>query len=417
MIEHRLLAGWRAGGALSLADHLAAYGELGPVARDPEAILALAEVAGIRGRGGAGFPLGRKLRAVAEGRGPKVVVANGAEGEPSSAKDRLLLESLPHLVLDGVELAATATRADEAFVCVSSTLTDALSAVGAALGERRGAVPIELVAVPDRYVAGEESALVHSLNGGPPAPTAVPPRPFERGVRRRPTLVSNVETLAHLALAARYGETWFRSTGTPADAGTTLLTVSGAVERPGVYEIALGGTLHRLVELAGPTAAPRAFLLGGLFGSWVAPGDAVAVPLAHGALHGLGASLGCGVVVALPEGACGVCETAGAIEYLARESAGQCGPCTFGLRAIADALGQLAVGRAPSGTLARLERWADDVEGRGACHHPDGAVRLLRSALDVFADEAAEHARGRRCASGGRPRHLHLPAASERIAA
>src|SRR5438874_216176 len=136
---------------------------------------------------------------------------------------------------------------------------------------------------------------------------------------------------------------------------------------------------------AAPTAPPRAVLLGGYFGAWE---EDPSTELAHEGLRSRGAALGCGVLVVLPQGACGVCETAVALDYLARESAGQCGPCTFGLRAIADASTALAGGAAPPGTLDRLRRWAGGVEGRGACHHPDGAVRLLRSTLDVFAGEA-----------------------------
>jgi NADH:ubiquinone oxidoreductase subunit F (NADH-binding) len=397
----RLLAGWRAGAPLSLPEHTAAYGRLARKAAGPGLIESVKR-SGLRGRGGAGFPCGLKLEAVAKASKRPVVVVNGCESEPASGKDRLLLEQLPHLVLDGAALAAGAVGASRAVVCLSEQDAVAVDSVSNALAERPDRRGFEISVVPERYVASEESALVRHLDGGPALPAYVPPRPFERGV-----LIQNAETLAHVALIARRGADWFREVGTPEDPGTTLLTVSGAVRDPGVYEVPLGTPLQAVLATAAPTARPRAILLGGYFGAWLAPAEAARRKLAHDAQ---GAPLGCGVIVVLGEDACGVCESAAVLDYLAHQSAGQCGPCTFGLRAIADGLAALAGGSAPAGTLDRLRRWAGDVEGRGACHHPDGAVRLLRSTLDVFAGEAAQHARGVRCESGRRPGLLSVPA-------
>jgi NADH:ubiquinone oxidoreductase subunit F (NADH-binding) len=173
--------------------------------------------------------------------------------------------------------------------------------------------------------------------------------------------------------------------------------------------VALGTPLAELVALARPTRPVRALLLGGCFGTWVAHEDAAGMPLAHHGLRERAASLGAGVVVVLGQGTCGLCETAAALEYLADESAGQCGPCVFGLRAIADRMAELADGTAPPGSLEQLARWAAMVARRGACHHPDGAVRLLRSALDVYAAEAAAHQAGGACPSMLRGAALGLP--------
>ena len=236
-----------------------------------------------------GFPTALKLAAVAESGGRPIVVANGAEGEPASAKDRRLLEWSPHLVLDGALLAAQALGARRGPRCASAR---AESAPARALRRRSPSarrpacspVPIRLVATPSSYLAGEESALVRFLNGGPPKPTFVPPRPFERGVARRPTLVQNVETLSHLALIARHGPEWFREAGTPREPGTALVTLSGAVAEPGVYEIGFGTSLRDLLGAAGGATAPvRAVLLGGYFGSWLDVGVARDVILARGA--------------------------------------------------------------------------------------------------------------------------------------
>jgi NADH:ubiquinone oxidoreductase subunit F (NADH-binding) len=375
-MTRRVLAGLGPG-ALDRAAHGAVYGS--PQIAGAALIDAVTR-SGLRGRGGAGFPTGRKLAAVASARRRPVVVVNACEGEPRSAKDALLLQRLPHLVLDGAVLAADAVHARETLLC---TAGDPPPALTAALRERRDRVAIKLHAVPRSYVAGEESALVHRLNGGPAKPTLSPPRVYQKGVNSRPTLVQNAETLAHVALIARYGPAWFRERGTPDDPGTALITLAG-----GVREIELGTPLAAVVP------ATRAVLVGGYFGAWVDGRDAAYTPLAHHALRERDLSLGCGVVAALPDDACGLCETARILDYLAHESSGQCGPCVHGLRAVAALFADLTRGTAPRDAVPRLRRWAGDIEGRGACHHPDGAVRLLRSALDVFATEAAEHAWG-----------------------
>ena len=214
----RLLAGLGAlGTAVDLSSHRLVYPTPPlPGSRPREDFLTAVERSGLRGRGGAGFPTGRKLRAVGAARRSPVVVVNGAEGEPASAKDKLLLATVPHLVLDGALLAAAAVGAGEVVVCVDRTATAVDVALTRAVGERRRAepgLPVRLAGVPARYLAGEETALAHWLNGGPAIPTRTPPRVFERGVGGRPTLVDNVETLAHLAQVLRFGPDWFRQIG------------------------------------------------------------------------------------------------------------------------------------------------------------------------------------------------------------
>jgi NADH:ubiquinone oxidoreductase subunit F (NADH-binding) len=396
----RLLAGVRGDGTpASLAEHLDAYGAL-PEHRSAR-LIDLVEASGLTGRGGAGFPAAAKLRAVAAQRGRTFVVANGTEGEPLSRKDKALLACAPHLVLDGAALAAHAVGADEVVVAVGKSARRERAALAHAVAERgRDRVGFRIVAAPDRFLVGEETALISFLSGGPPKPTFVPPRPFERGLRGRPTLVQNVETLAHLALVARYGPEWFRELGTDAEPGSALATVSGAVLRPGVYELALGMRLRDLVAWAGgPTEPVGAYLVGGYFGSWVAPADAERAALLASSLARLGASLGARTIFALPARVCGIAETARLARYLADESAGQCGPCFHGLAAIAGGVERLA--RAERTDLPQIARWLEQVRGRGACRHPDGAVRLVASALEVFAGEVELHATGR-CSGDGR---------------
>jgi NADH:ubiquinone oxidoreductase subunit F (NADH-binding) len=403
----RLLAGLAASGtAVDLARHRLLHPTPPLPGRRPrEDFLTAVERSGLRGRGGAGFPTGRKLRAVSAARGRPVVVVNGSEGEPASRKDKLLLATLPHLVLDGALLAAAAVGADEVAVCVDRTATAAAAALARALEERRRAepgLPVRLVTVPSRYVSGEETSLAHWLNGGPAVPTMTPPRVFERGVEGRPTLVDNVETLAHLAQILRFGPDWFRQLGTEEEPGTTLVTLSGAVARTGVYEIPIGVPLVEVVDAAGGAMDGVAgVLVGGYFGTWLGAGEAGRARLSTGDLRPLGASLGCGAVVVLPEGACGLRETANVLGWLAGQSAGQCGPCVHGLAAIAAGAAALHAGRGGAAGLERLRRWAGQIEGRGACRMPDGALRFLRSALEVFASEVERHLRRGRCAAAG----------------
>ena len=386
----------------SLAEHLERHGALPRIGGRERDVLQAVEASGLTGRGGAGFPTATKLRAVARA-GKAVVVANGTEGEPASAKDKVLMARNPHLVLDGALVAADLVGADEAIVAVSRDARRCVAALETALAERRDARRVRVAALPERFVAGEETALVHWLNGGEAKPTFAPPRPFERGVRDRPTLVQNVETLASLALIARYGPHWFREVGTAAEPGSVLVTVRGAVARPGVLEVPLGAPLEELIERCGGLVeSPQAVLVGGYFGTWIAPD--LDVRLANEALRPLGASLGARAIAFLPRSACGVAETARVAAYMAAQSAGQCGPCVFGLAAVARSLAALAAREPGAGAaLERLPRLHAQIARRGACAHPDGSIAFVTSALDVFADEIDEHLAGRCTAHGHDP--------------
>jgi NADH:ubiquinone oxidoreductase subunit F (NADH-binding) len=396
-----------AGEAPSLTAHLTRYGRLPSLRGEGAALIAEVESSGLRGRGGAGFPTHVKLRAVAAGREP-VVIANGVEGEPASHKDSLLLRINPHLVLDGAAAAAAAVGARRIVIAVGREATSAHASVAAAIAERESAGErprFELVSPPERFVAGEETALVQWLNGGPAKPAFVPPRPYERGVGGRPTLVQNVETLANIALIARYGADWHRELGTPGEPGSMLVTLGGAVARPGITEIEAGTALRDVLERCdGLRERPQALLVGGYFGTWVPLSAVLDAPLSDAGLRPFGAALGARSIATLPPTRCGLAETARIADYLARESAGQCGPCVFGLRAIADALASLAACDGSAATSAkRLRRLTPQVTGRGACAHPNGATRLVESALAVFSEEVAHHLSGHCTAPHGEP--------------
>jgi len=405
----RLLHGWYdTGRTADLTEHLGRYGPV-PLssARSRGAAMPLVravEEAGLTGRGGGGFPTGRKLRSVAGAKGPAVVVANGMESEPASHKDEVLLSLAPHLVLDGAALAAVAVGANVVHLCLPRTRATQADQLTAAVAERRRArldpVPVKVHTLPHHFVSSEETSLVNWLNGGDARPLATPPRPFEKGVGKRPTLIDNVETLAHLALIARYGSVWFRESGSPRAPGTTLVTVSGAVRYPGVYEIPAGSPVPTaLARAGGPQERLGAVLAGGFFGSWLP------VPLSTEAPE-----RGAGVLVALPEGTCGLAETAAALEYLAAQSARQCGPCRFGLPAVAEDFAALARGTADARQTDRLHHRLGLLPGRGACSHPDGGARLAASALRVFADDVHRHVHTGPCRAAYAPLVLPVPA-------
>jgi NADH:ubiquinone oxidoreductase subunit F (NADH-binding) len=385
-------------GMESLAEHQRRLGSLPPA---QGTLIHAIERSSLRGKGGAAFPVATKWRAVASQRaGSPVVVANGGEGEPLSRKDRMLMEQRPHLVIDGALLAADAVGADDVVLYVGADHAGAIQAMHRATTERPASerARLRLMSVPVRYVSGEETAAVHFINEGIALPTSIPPRPYERGVDGRPTLVQNVETLAHVALIARFGDEWFRSLGHGTAAGTTLVTVGGAVPQTVLIEIPQGLPLADAINAAGGlTSESDAVLVGGYYGGWVESGAAWGLALDAEPLRRLGYSLGCGVIAVLPSGRCGVVETARILAYLAHESARQCGPCTFGLRAIAAAAGRVSSLVATPGDLERIQRWAGQLAGRGACRHPDGAAGLLASALRVFGAEFLLHQTEHRC--------------------
>jgi len=401
----RLLPRSFGGSPATLGEHLARHGPLPLAGRRGQAGALIAEVgrAGLTGRGGAAFPTARKLAAVADAAHRPVVVVNGTEGEPASAKDKVLLATEPHLVLDGAVAAAHMIRAGQVVFVAHAAVRETIDE---AVAQRQAAglddVHIDVLTAASGFVAGEASAVVNWAENGKPVPTPVPPRLAERGLNGRSTLVQNAETLAHLALIVRHGAEWFRAIGTPDEPGSMLVTIIGGVSRPGVREIEIGMPVAEvLAQAGGPDQELSALLIGGYFGAWV-PWPAVAdLPFSAAGLASAAAGPGAGLVAALPADACGLAETSRLASYLAAESAGQCGPCVFGLAAIASELSALAAGRIAD--TRRLSRWLGQVNGRGACRHPDGAVRMIRSALEVFGDELDLHAHGWCCSAGGSP--------------
>jgi NADH:ubiquinone oxidoreductase subunit F (NADH-binding) len=412
-IRHHLL-----GHPTDLAGHLATHGALrvptGPNMTWQQAFIATLEASGLTGRGGGSFPAWAKLAMAYADGGGGIVVVNGMESEPASDKDKVLLTRAPHLVLDGAQLLAAACGAHEILVCVPQGWDPIADAVSRALyerAERRYSVVTEyLVRPPYRFIAGEESALAQWVDSGKALPVFRPDKSTPLRIGRLPTLVHNAETLAHVALIARHGGEPFRARGTAEQPGTCLVTIGGAVSHPGVVEVEWGTPLRDIAQRATPCEAPSAYLIGGYGGTWVGPAH-FATPYSPMALGAIGVAAGVGVMIVLAPTACGLVDSARIARFLAEESSGQCGPCTYGLAAIADDLSRLSEGRPDPQLLSRLVRRLGQVDGRGACHHPDGAVGMVRSALHVFAADVATHMGGEPCANVANLSPLRFPSA------
>jgi NADH:ubiquinone oxidoreductase subunit F (NADH-binding) len=362
---------------------------------DPDALLGQVDLSGLLGRGGAAFPLGTKLRTVRDAalRGMQtIIVANGEEGEPASVKDRWLLRNRPHLVLDGLRLAAAIVNASRAYVYVSDE--QSALAVNNALSELDsqvfGATDITVLSVEPGYVAGEETAAVRRINGGPAKPTDKPPRPFEEGVSGLPTTVSNVETLANLPYIHQHGSQSFRAVGTPMSTGTFLATITGAGRPASLYEIPYGAAFSDLLTVHGvPTDSVRGVLMGGYFAGLVNT-DILHATLDHETIRRLGSGLGCGAISILTDD-CPVAVAAAVMSYFDRENAGQCGSCFNGTAAMAAVTSALRDGAATQEDVTRLERWSVVLRGRGACGTLDGATNVAASLLRQFPQLIASH--------------------------
>lgn len=387
MIATRPVRRLFAAGSPRSADHLRAFGarrslSLGPLVEELRR-------AGLEGRGGAGFPAHRKLAAVAEhsdGRGRAIVVGNGSEGEPWSVKDAALLTAAPHLVLDGLLACADALDTRDVHLVIHASTEPA---VRAAIAERDDADAIRVHLADDGFVSGEASAVFAGVEGRRWIPTDRTVRLAQRGVRRRPTLVQNVETLAHIALISRFGADWHRAAGTTEDPGTRLVSLGWGEHAPQVLEIPGGSPLRPLLHSLG-APEPQAALIGGFHGTWVPPA-ALDAPFSREGLAPWAASPGAGVVHVLSPGSCGLQLTARIATELAAASAGQCGPCIHGLPRLAEEVRLMLAGQ---DTRGELERIAGLVDGRGACTHPNATVRMLGSGLRLFGDEVAAHAQG-----------------------
>jgi NADH-quinone oxidoreductase subunit F len=365
--------------------------------RDRGELLELAAVAGLVGHGGAGFPTASKWRHVI-GADQPVVVANGAEREPGTQKDRYLMTHRPFLVLDGLRLAMQAVGAKLGYICIDEDAHEAAERMSAAVGEARGSgllgdVEIRFQPVPSRYVAGEETALLSVIEGFGPVPRIRPPYPSEVGLFGRATLVQNVETLAQLAVAVTLGAAEYRAVGTAASPGSGVFTIGMFGGGCTVTEIEFGRSLASVLDEHGLRAGARAVLVGGYAGGLLTP-DKLDLELTPAALRAAGVALGTKSIQVLGPDDCPVAVVAEIVRYFAEQTAEQCPPCHRGLPDMAATLGELEKGTADGDSLRELEEFMATMSGRGICRLPDGAARVVLSLFGSFADVVAAHANG-----------------------
>jgi NADH:ubiquinone oxidoreductase subunit F (NADH-binding) len=391
----RLLAGPAA--RESWPDHLGRLGPMPDGAESPRDLVDQLARSGLVGRGGGYFPLESKMRTALSSPGTPVVVVNACESEPAVRKDRLLLRHRPHLVLDGALAVAAALEADRVIIASHAGSFARASAALAATERPTRSIQVEFVDVPNTYIAGESTALVSFLNGGPALPPGRTVPTAVSGVDGRPTVVSNTETLAHAAMIARFGSAWFREAGSPDAPGSVLVTTAGDVRHEDVLEVVERVTVGEALEAAGGVRGePQAVLVGGYAGTWVPAHRIWQAPLDAAFLRRLGAPLGCGLLGVVASDRCGLVETARLIGWLAGERAGQCGACTLGMPDLADRMLGLADGSRRGGKeVRRIVSLGETISGRGLCHLPDTAVAMAESALVTFADELKLHKQGR----------------------
>ncbi|WP_434744070.1 NADH-ubiquinone oxidoreductase-F iron-sulfur binding region domain-containing protein [Micromonospora sp. SH-82] len=392
--EPRLTAGFAEFGRLDLRAHEQVHGPIGPM--EPATLLQLLEAIQLKGKGGAGFPFAKKFRAVLDSCERQdlapVVVVNATEGEPAAWKDKVLLTRAPHLILDGAALAAYALDAEEIVIGVADDDIGRES-LTLALEERPMPVPTSIVTVPHRFISGEGGALINGINGLPHIPSGTKKRSSDSGVNNLPTLLSNAETYAQVAIAARLGPYEYAALGTDDEPGTVLLTITGSAKRQAVVECAAGTRLRDVLDLCEVPEGPG-ILLGGYHGRWITWAAAEVAEVSRKGLAAVGGTLGAGIIVPLGKDTCPLGEAAQVVRYLAAESAGQCGPCKAGLPDLARAVDLAVSGSAP---VEVVRAAAGDVKGRGACSHPDGTSRFALSAMEVFVEDLRLHTTGEGC--------------------
>lgn len=401
--ESRLTAGFDRYRRLDLWAHEEVHGDFPRLSAGE--LIELAEKINLRGRGGAGFPFHRKMKAVIDSvrrrELPAIVAVNATEGEPAAWKDKVLLVRAPHLILDGASLVARALKAEELVIGIADDGVGEES-LAEALAERRMPVPTRVVAVPHRFLSGEGGALVRGMNGEANIPPGQKSRSSDGGVAGLPTLLSNAETFAQLAIAARIGPAGYASVGTKDEPGTVMLSVGGSASRPAVVECPTGAPMKEVLRMCGATVG-SGVLLGGFHGKWITAEAADQAEVSIKGLAEVGGRLGAGIVLPLGDNTCPLGEAARVVQYLAAESAGQCGPCRMGLPDLARKMQEVASGTASPDAVRAA---ANFVRGRGACSHPDGTAGFALSAMDIFADDINAHASGEGC---GRPVKGILP--------
>ncbi|MBU6422745.1 MAG: SLBB domain-containing protein [Chloroflexota bacterium] len=370
----------------------------------PDETIGLVESAALRGRGGAGFPLGEKMRATRTAAelagGAAYLVANAYDADPASPLSQTLLRRSPELVVDGILIAARAVGARQAYLYLRPEAADARSAAERAIASRDGRtdVSIEIALGPGGFMGGEESALLAVLENKRAMARQRPPWPAEQGRAMRPTLVSCAETLAALPLIVRDGPDSFG--GREGSRGTKLVSVTGAVVEPGVYEVSLGTTLGEIVQTAGGvTHALKAIHVGGPT-CGILSSTRTGVRYDYEDLRAAGTYMGSGQVRAIPEGTCIVAEAARLFEYLSKETCAICVPCRVGTKRVGGILESVSSGLGRDDDLAWLGQLADHLSDFSLCGFGITSASIVRTTLAEFPDDYRTHIVDRRCPEG-----------------
>jgi NADH-quinone oxidoreductase subunit F len=386
------------------------------VKASPEEVIQIVSAAGLRGRGGAGFPTGKKWQFTRDApEQPRYLVMNGGEDEPGSKKDRVLLENLPHLVIEGVILAAYAISAPKAYLYINARYDAAIKSTNDALAEAKIAgywgenildsgfsLDFEVVPAPHNYVAGEDTAVLEVIEGKKPWPRQKPPFPVTVGLLGKPTSVNNVETLANVAPIILKGADWYRKFGTAESPGTMIFSLNDDVNRPGIYELPFGTPLRYLIEECGggmqggkkikaimPAAPSSAFL---------SP-EQIDTPLDHNSMRDAGSALGCGVVHLIGEGQCVVEEVLRISEFFTAESCGQCPACRMETNTLTLMLKKVQAGQGGTPILEQFGKILAFNKGKGFCNLIAMPGPPIESAIKLFPADFEAHLTTGKCAA------------------
>lgn len=380
----------------------------------PETLIQEISESGLKGRGGAGFPTGKKWAFTREcAEQPHYVVLNGGEDEPGSKKDRLLMENLPHLVLEGVILASYAVGATKAYLYINRQYEAANQSMAQALAEAKEAgcwgekilgsdfnLDILSVPAPPDYVAGEDSAALEVIEEKKPLPRQKPPFPATVGLFGKPTAVNNVETLANVPAIIARGAKWYRSFGTPESPGTMIFSLNEEVNRPGIYELPFGTPLRFLIEQCGGGVKDgkpiKAILPGGPSAAFLPP-DKIDTPLDHNSVRAAGSSIGCGVLHLVTEGTCIVEEVLRIADFFAAESCGQCPACRMETNMLAAMLKKVQQGQGTHAMLEQFDKVISFNKGKGFCNLINMPGPPIESALRLFPSDFEFHLANGRC--------------------
>lgn len=369
----------------------------------PEQVTGIVMDATVLGRGGAGFPAGRKWSFIPKGPGQKYLTVNADESEPGTFSNRELMETNPHLLIEGVALCCYAVGASRAFIYIRGEYIHAANQLNRAITSARAAnllgdkilgsafnLEVFVYQGAGAYICGEETALLESIEGNRPMPRSRPPFPAVAGLYSKPTVINNVETIANIPAIIRHGADWYKAFGTPTSPGTKVYSLSGHVRRPGNYELNLGVSLRDLIYEYGQGVpgdrAVKVVLPSGAAAPWI-PADALDTPMDYDNPRKLGTILGSASVIVMDETVSIPHATLRLSEFFSHESCGKCTPCREGTVWLVKVLQRICAGEGVPEDLQLLLNVCDSIAGKVLCALGDFAVSPVQSSLKYFRHE------------------------------